>query len=108
MIISEARNSLEDKNEIIDLSIIKKLLEMLSVLLIIFTVFYFTCFGCFLVFNGSTSWIAQIVTLSSERAANQSSMGQYQLAEVTSDTDFNWYRHVDRNRFLVYNNFGNN
>ena len=109
MMISEIVKSLEDRNEKIDLSITKKLLGVLSVSLIIVTILYFTCFGCFLLLNGSTSWIAQTVTLSSEGAANQRyphSMGEYQLAEVTSDTENNWYRHVDRDRFLIYNNFG--
>ena len=84
MMISEIVKSLEDRNEKIDLSITKKLLGVLSVSLIIVTILYFTCFGCFLLLNGSTSWIAQAVTLSSEGAANQRyphSMGEYQLAE---------------------------
>ena len=108
--ISKTLKSLENKNGIIDLSIIKKLLEILCVLLIIFTILYFTCFGCFLVWNGSTSRIAQTVTLSSEGAASQifpDFMGEYQLAEVLSDTGHNWYRYVDKeNIFLMYNNLG--
>ena len=110
--ISKTLKSLEDKNEIFDLSIIKQLMEILSVLLIIVTILYFTCFGCFLVLNDSTSWVAQTVTLSSEGAANQllpDCMGEYQLAEVSDDTEYKWYRHVDRenNNTIIYNNSGN-
>ena len=112
MMISRTSKSLEDKNEIFDLSIIKQLMEILSVLLIIVTILYFTCFGCFLVLNDSTSWVAQTVTLSSEGAANQllpDCMGEYQLAEVSDDTEYKWYRHVDRenNNTIIYNNSGN-
>ena len=104
----------EDEDEIIiDLSKIKKLLEILSILLIIFTIIYFTCLGCFLVLNDSTSWVAQTVTLNSEGAANETypdSMGEYQLAEEEIEkmgVVYNWYRHKDRtDRFLVYNNLG--
>ena len=112
MMISRTLKSLEDKNEIFDISLIKHLLEILSVLLIIFTILYFTCFGCFLVLNDSTSWVAQTVTLSSEGAANQllpDCMGEYQLAEVSDDTEYKWYRHVDRenNNTISYNISGN-
>ena len=112
MMISRTLKSLEDKNEIFDLSIIKQLMEILSVLLIIVTILYFTCFGCFLLLNGSTSWVAQAVTLSSEGAANQllpDCMGEYQLAEVSDDTKYNWYRHTDNgnNNTIIYNNSGN-
>ena len=87
-------------------------MEILSVLLIIVTILYFTCFGCFLVLNDSTSWVAQTVTLSSEGAANQllpDFMGEYQLAEVSDDIEYNWYRHVDRenNNTISYNISGN-
>ena len=62
----------EDEYEIVvDLSKIKKLLEIPSILLIIFTIIYFTCFGCFLVVNDSSSWVAETVTLSSEGEANK-------------------------------------
>ena len=114
--ISRTLKSLEDENEMkIDLSLIRKLLTILSILLIIFTIIYFTCFGCFLVLNDSTSWTAQTVTLSSEGAANETypdSLGEYQLKEAelqgTTLTVFNWYRHKDReDRFLMYNNLGN-
>ena len=114
MMISKTSKSLQDKDNIIDLSMIKKFLEILSVLLIIVTILYFTCFGCFLVLNNSTSWVwvAQTVTLSSEGAANQllpDCMGEYQLAEVSDDTEYNWYRHVDRenNNTISYNISGN-
>ena len=85
MLISNALKSLEDNNEIIDMSIIMKLWKILFVLLMIFTKIYFTCFGCFLVLNDSTSWTAQTVTLSSEGAAKMypHSMGEYQLAGGT-------------------------
>ena len=110
MMISKTSKNLQNENEMIDFSIIKKLLKILLILLIIFTILYFTCFGSFLVWNGSTSRIAQTVTLSSEGAANQifpDFMGEYQLAEVPSDTGHNWYRHVDKeNIFLMYNNLG--
>ena len=113
--ISKTLRSLEDENgRKVDLSLIKRLLTILSVLLIIFTILYFTCFGCFLVLNDSTSWAAQTVTLSSEGGANETypdSMGEYQLAEEEierSDVVYNWYRHKDReDRFLMYNNLGN-
>ena len=112
MLISNALKSLEDNNEIIDMSIIMKLWKILFVLLIIFTKIYFTCFGCFLVLNDSTSWTAQTVTLSSEGAAKMypHSMGEYQLAGgywsfgIWYDT----YHHVDtEERFLIYNKRGN-
>ena len=113
MMVSNTLKSLQDKNEIIDLSIIKKFMRIFSVLLIIFTIIYFTFFGCFLVLNDSTSWVAQIVTLSSVGAANETypdSMGEYQLAEEEIEkmgVVYNWYRHKDReDRFLVYNNLG--
>ena len=101
----------EDETKI-DWTLIKKFLKILSVLLIIFTIIFFTCFGCFLVLNDSTSWVAQTVTLSSEGAANQllpDCMGKYQLAEVSDDTEYKWYRHVDRenNNTIIYNNSGN-
>ena len=115
MMISKTLRSLEDENgRKVDLSLIKRLLTILSVLLIIFTILYFTCFGCFLVLNDSTSWAAQTVTLSSEGPANETypdSMGEYQLAEEEiqgSGAVYNWYRHKDReDRFLMYNNLGN-
>ena len=112
MLISNTVKSLEDNNGIVDLSIIMKLYKILFILLIIFTKIYFTCFGCFLVLNDSTSWTAQTVTLSSEGAANQllpDCMGEYQLAEVSDDTEYYWYRHVDRenNNTIIYNNSGN-
>ena len=112
MMISKTSKNLQNENEMIDFSIIKKLLKILLILLIIFTILYFTCFGCFLVLNDSTSWVAQTVTLSSEGAANQllpDCMGEYQLAEVSDDTEYNWYRHVDRenNNTIIYNNSGN-
>ena len=112
MLISNALKSLEDNNEIIDMSIIMKLWKILFVLLIIFTKIYFTCFGCFLVLNDSTSWTAQTVTLSSEGAAKMypHSMGEYQIAGgywsfgIWYDT----YHHVDtEERFLIYNKRGN-
>ena len=112
MMISRTLKSLEDKNEIFDLSIIKQLMEILSVLLIIVTILYFTCFGCFLVLNDSTSWVAQTVTLSSEGGANETypdSMGEYQLiGEIRKfRAVYNWYQHKDReDRFLIYNNQG--
>ena len=106
--------SIEDKNGIVDLSILMKLWKLLSILLIIFTIIYFTCFGCFLVLNDSTSWAAQTVTLSSEGPANETyphSMGEYQLAEEEIErfhAVYNWYRHKDReDRFLMYNSLGN-
>ena len=108
--VSNTFKSLQDKNEIIDLSIIKKFMRIFSVLLMIFTIIYFTFFGCFLVLNDSTSWAAQTVTLSSEGAANETypdSMGEYQLAEEEI-RGYNWYQHKDRDdRFLMYNNLGN-
>ena len=113
MMIDKTSKSLQDKNNIIDLSMIKKFLEILAVLLIIFTIIFFTCFGCFLVLNDS-SWAAQTVTLSSEGPANETyphSMGEYQLAEEEIqgwDADYTWYRHKDReDRFLIYNKLGN-
>ena len=101
----------EDKKKTI-WRMIKKFLNILFVLLIIFTILFFTCFGCFLVLNDSTSWVAQTVTLSSEGAANQllpDCMGEYQLAEVSDDTEYKWYQHVDRenNNTIIYNNSGN-
>ena len=114
MMISNTLKSLEDKIEMIDLSIIKQLLQIIFVLLIIFTIIYFTCFGCFLIMNDSTSWAAQTITLSSEGAANEmypDSMGEYQLAEEEIESmgvNYSWYRHKDReDRFLLYNNLGN-
>ena len=115
MMISKTLRSLEDENgRKVDLSLIKRLLTILSVLLIIFTVLYFTCFGCFLVLNDSTSWAAQTVTLSSEGGANEmypDSMGEYQLVQDDrqgSGVVNDWYRHKDRkDRFLMYNNLGN-
>ena len=112
--VSNTFKSLQDKNEIIDLSIIKKFMRIFSVLLMIFTIIYFTFFGCFLVLNDSTSWAAQTVTLSSEGAVNETypdSMGEYQLADEeieVRDVVYNWYRHKDReDRFLIYNSLGN-
>ena len=110
--ISNTSECFKDENETkMDWRLIKKFLKILSVLLIIFTIIFFTCFGCFLVLNGSTSWIAQKVTLSGEGAASESypdSMGEYEIVEVTKDTEYNWYRHVGKeNRSLVYIDFGN-
>ena len=112
MLITNALKIFQDKNDTIDMSMIKKFLKILSVLLIIFTIIYFTCFGCFLVLNETTT--AQTVTLSSEGPAKEmypDSMGEYQLAEEEIRgflTDYNWYRHKDReDRFLMYNNLGN-
>ena len=118
MMIAKTSKSLQDKNNIIDLSMIKKFLEILAVLLIIFTILFFTCFGCFLVLNDSTSWAAQTVTLSSEGPANKTyldSLGEYELAgeDVGVGADgsnivYYWYRHVDReDLFLMFNKLGN-
>ena len=113
MIISEISSKLQDENQMkIDLSMIKKSIMILSLILILFTMFFITCFGCFLVLNDFTSLTAKTVTLSSEGAANQllpDCMGEYQLAEVSDDTEYNWYRHVDRenNNTIIYNNSGN-
>ena len=107
MMISNTLKSLQDQNEIIDLSMIKKFMKIISILLIIFTIIYFTCFGCFLVLNNT---VVQTVTLSSEGPANETyphSMGEYQLAEEGIG-GYNWYRHKDReDRFLMYNSLGN-
>ena len=115
MMISKTSKNLQDENEMIDFSIIKKLLKILLILLIIFTILYFTCFGCFLVLNDSTSWAAQTVTLSSEGAVNETypdSMGEYQLADEeieVRDVVYNWYRHKDReDRFIMFNRNGMN
>ena len=112
--ISKTSSSLQDKKNIIDLSMIKKFLEILSVLLIIFTFTFFTCFGCFLVLNDSTNVAAEKVTLSSEGQHTQTyqdSMGEYQLTRGDLRADGStilWYQHVDReDRFLMYNKFGN-
>ena len=98
----------------IDFSIIKKFIQILFVIMIISTILYFTCFGCFLVVNDSTSWAAQTVTLSSEGGASETypdHMGEYQLVQDErqgSGVVYDWYRHKDRkDRFLMYNNFGN-
>ena len=114
MMISQTYRRLQDKKNIIDLSMIKKFLEILSVLLIIFTVTFFTCFGCFLVLNDSTNVAAEKVTLSSEGQHTQTyqdSMGEYQLTRGDLRADGStilWYQHVDReDRFLMYNKFGN-
>ena len=114
MMIFKTSKSLQDKNNIIDLSMIKKFLEILAVLLIIFTIIFFTFFGCFVVLNDSTTWGAQTVTLSSEEPANETytdSMGEYQLAEEDLGADgivYHYYQHVDReDRFLMYNKLGN-
>ena len=111
MMVSNTLKSLQDKNEIIDLSIIKKFMRIFSVLLIIFTIIYFTFFGCFLVLNDSTSWAAQTVTLSSEGGANETypdSMGKYKRIESDGDVSLEVYRHVEReDRFLLYNSLGN-
>ena len=109
MTISNMFEIFEDEDEVkIDWTIIKKFLKILSVLLIILTIVFFTCFGGFLVWNDSTSWVAQTVTLSSEGEANEmypDSMGEYQLAEEIGG--YSWYRHKDReDRFLIYNNQG--
>ena len=107
--ISNTSEYFENQEELnINLTAMKKLLEILSFLLIIFTIIYFTGFGCFLVLNDSTSWAAQTVTLSSEGGANETypdSMGEYQLAEEIGG--YSWYRHKDReDRFLMYNKQG--
>ena len=116
--IGDTSKWLEDKYEIkINLSRIKKLLEILSILQIIFTTTYFTCFGCFLVMNDSSSWVAETVSLGSEGAANNTYpdyMGVYQLVDEELEffggdgsltfAVYNCYRHVDReDRFLMYN-----
>ena len=105
--ISNTSKSLQDQNETIDLSTIKKSLKILSFFLIIFTIVFFACFGCFLVVNDT---VVQTVTLSSEGAANETypdSMGEYQLAEEEI-RGYNWYQHKDReDRFLMYNKQGN-
>merc|ERR1712218_7898 len=111
MMISNTLQCFENKDEItIDWTIVKKFLKILSVLLIIFTIIFFTCFGCFLVWNDSTSWAAQTVTLSSEGGANETypdSMGEYQLAGEIGE--YSWYRHKDKaDRFLMYDNLGSN
>ena len=107
MMISNTLKRPKDQNEIIDLSMIKKVMKILSVLLIILTTFYFTCFGCFLVLNDTE---IQTVTLSSEGGAKETdpdSLGEYQLAEEYI-RGYNWYQHKDRDdRFLMYNNLGN-
>ena len=106
MMISNTLKNPQDKNEIMDLSVIKKFIKILSVLLIILTILYFTCFGSFLVLNDT---VAQTVTLSSEGAANETypeSMGEYQ--KIESDGSLTVYRHAEReDRFLLYNNPGN-
>ena len=109
MMISKTLKSLQDQNETIDFSMIKKFLKILFVL-IIFSIVFFACFGCFLVLNDT---VVQTVTLSSEGAANETypdSMGEYQLAAGEIEkmgVVYNWYRHKDRtDRFLVYNNLG--
>ena len=114
MMISETSRHLQDKRNIIDVSIIKKFLEILSVSLIIFTITFFACFGCFLVLNDSTNMAAEKVTLSSEGQHTQTyqdSMGDYQLArrDLGADgTSSVWYRHLEReDRSLMYNKFGN-
>ena len=121
MMISKTSKNLQNENEMIDFSIIKKLLKILLILLIIFTILYFTCFGCFLVLNDSTSWKVTTVTLSSEGATNETypdSMGEYQLAEGEERMVWgvggslivcSWYRHKDRDdRFIMYNSLGKN
>ena len=113
--ISNTSEYFENQEELnINLTAMKKLLEILSFLLIIFTIIYFTGFGCFLVLNDSASWAPQTVTLSSEGPINETypdSMGEYQLAEEETEgflTVLHWYRHKDReDRFLMYNNIGN-
>ena len=104
--ISNTLKSLQDQNEIIDLSMIKKFMKILSILLIIFTIIYFTCFGCFLVLNNT---VVQTVTLSSEGPAYKTypdSMGEYQL--LGGDGSLTVYGHVKReDRFLMYNKLGN-
>ena len=107
LMISNTSKSPQDKNEIMDLSMIQKFLKILPVLMIIFSIVFFACFGCFLVVNDT---VAQTVTLSSEGAANETypdSMGEYLLAEEEI-RGYNWYRHQDReDRFLMYNSIGN-
>ena len=106
--ISKTLKSLQDQNETIDLSMIKKFLKILFVLLIIFSIVFFACFGCFLVVNDT---VVETVTLSSEGAANETypdSMGEYQKIESDGDGSLTVYRHVEReDRFLLYNNLGN-
>ena len=112
MMISKTSKSLQDKDNIIDLSMIKKFWQILAVLLIIFTIIFFTCFGCFLVLNDSTNWAPQTVTLSSEGPADKTyheSLGEFELAgEDLGDNVYYWYRHVDReDLFLMFNKLGN-
>ena len=107
--ISNTSEYFENQEELnINLTAMKKLLEILSFLLIIFTIICFTGFGCFLVLNESASWAPQTVTLSSEGPINETypdSMGEYQLAEEIGG--YSWYRHKDReDRFLMYNKQG--
>ena len=108
MMISNTSKSLQDQNETIDLSTIKKSLKILSFFLIIFTIVFFACFGCFLVLNDT---VVQTVTLSSEGAANETypdSMGKYKRIESDGDVSLEVYRHVEReDRFLLYNSLGN-
>jgi len=108
MMISNTSKSLQDQNETIDFSMIKKFLKILFVLLIIFSIVFFVCFGCFLVVNDT---VAQTVTLSSEGAANETypdSMGKYKRIESDGDGSLTVYRHVEReDRFLLYNSLGN-
>ena len=109
MMISNTLKNPQDKNEIMDLSMIQKFLKILSVLMIIFSIMFFACFGCFLVLNDDS--IAQTVTLSSEGAANETypdSMGEYHSIENDGVGSLTVYRHVEReDRFLLYNKFGN-
>ena len=105
--ISNTSKRPQDKNEIMDLSMIQKFLKILSVLMIIFSIVFSACFGCFLVLNDT---LVQIVTLSSEGAAYEmypDSMGEYQLAKGEI-WGYNWYQHKERDdRFLMYNSLGN-
>ena len=109
--ISNTSEYFENQEELnINLTAMKKLLEILSFLLIIFTIICFTGFGCFLVLNESASWAPQTVTLSSEGPINETypdSMGEYQLAGEDI-SGYTWYQHKDReDRFLMYNGQGN-
>ena len=110
MMISKLTKRLaEEKKALVDSSLVKNIILIISFLLIIFTIIYFTCLGCFLVLNDAGTRTAQTVTLNSEGPAGEmypDSMGEYQLAgkERTSI----WYQHVNRSdRFIMYNTLGN-
>ena len=114
MTISEIYRSLQNNNNTLDYSMIKKFLEILAVFVIIFTLFFFTCLGCYLVLVDSTSLAVQMVTVSTEEQSSETyhdSLGQYQLAGEDLGADGSstvWYRHMDReDRFIMYNKQGN-